>query len=481
MSTARRRLLYAQLIQEEVQPKLVYEIEAVYLSWNAYQIRVAQGEIDTPLQQNIHNEVPVSLREAEEICLELGRLKQAEGYKGSLSVLYPIDHDAILAYSQDDRQAIINELKTRPFSQFVEELTRINFDPREHLLGLDLSHIDFSNADLCFCNLSQTNLSGANLTQANLQGIYLEGSSIDQTTRLDSKWQIMWTLVNQGHNDLDLRGVNLSGIEVSWMDEDAVIDLSGADLERAIFKQMDLGKFIFTGANLKNADLSGAEEATMFDHSNLENANLSDMCAYEPTFNHAICIKANFSGFGFGGEFVGFYNANCEGANFQDARLTLSGIDGANFSHANFTNVQKLHDFLFRVDGEPLSKGVNFQGANFSRVNLSRFSFNEAFHDYTVNFQEVQFNQAILTGTHLSGFDLRGASFYEANLEGANLAGCNLESADLTRANLKSTNLKEVDLSQIYSLEGIEINAETQVDPEWQELLESSSQDLANS
>ncbi|NEQ64458.1 MAG: hypothetical protein F6K21_02950 [Symploca sp. SIO2D2] len=68
---------------------------------------------------------------------------------------------------------------------------------------------DFNGADLNGANLSNTNLngadfSGANLSNANLSNANLSGTEIDQTTKLDNKWYLVWKILNQPTRKLDL-------------------------------------------------------------------------------------------------------------------------------------------------------------------------------------------------------------------------------------------------------------------------------------
>ncbi|AFY57612.1 putative low-complexity protein [Rivularia sp. PCC 7116] len=110
------------------------------------------------------------------------------------------------------------------------------------LSGANLSSADLSAVDLSYADLNDADLSDADLSAANLKG-----TKINNKTKLDNKWFLVWTIVNfdavfQNLRNVDLRSADLRNTNLSN------VDLSGAFLENA-----DL-----SGANLSDADLSNA-------------------------------------------------------------------------------------------------------------------------------------------------------------------------------------------------------------------------------
>lgn len=67
-----------------------------------------------------------------------------------------------------------------------------------NLRGANLSNADLTAADLTGADLSEADLRGANLVGTKLRGVLLIDTQIDDTTLLDSKWRLVWQLVNQG-------------------------------------------------------------------------------------------------------------------------------------------------------------------------------------------------------------------------------------------------------------------------------------------
>ncbi len=461
------------LSYQDGQSDKVYEVEIVYLSWESYQVNFAYGRRGSKLRISKKTNTPVSLEKAREIFQDLVTSKEKKGYKVTSS--QNIDQEDFLALTLSHRQEIIDTIKDNKIENFLEEAKKSGIEPRKYWVELDLSNIDLSYVDLKYCNLYKTNLIGTDLTGTNLQGAILQKSQIDETTKIEPKWRLVWELVNLGGENRDLRSVDLSGVETDFIetyDDDALVNLNKANLAEANLSQADLTNFDFSNANLNDADLSGSKYA-FFHSTNLENSDLSNSCFDEGYFSHCICINGNFSRASFGGEWVHFENANCTGANFQKARFTLGSINGANFSAANFQDAVNLVNFFAGAYEDSLTQEVNFQNANFAKTDLKGINFCLI---KLINLQGVKFDEANLEKVNFSGLDLSNTSFRKANLQGADLENCNLTNADLTKANLEDTNLKGVDFSIIGNCRNIKINNKTQIDSQWQKWLRSQKQ-----
>ncbi|MGK7905219.1 MAG: pentapeptide repeat-containing protein [Hormoscilla sp.] len=149
-----------------------------------------------------------------------------------------------------------------------------------YLEDANLAGANLSDANLQGAKLKGANLQGANLQGANLQGVNMRGVKIDEATQLDENLRLVWQIVNQGAEGVNLGNVNLSDADLSHA------NMAGSNLEGANLK----------GANLQNAKLQ---------YANLEGANLQ-----------AVKLKG----------------ANLQYANLKDAQLL-----GANFWEANLS------------------------------------------------------------------------------------------------------------------------------------------------
>ena len=68
----------------------------------------------------------------------------------------------------------------------------------------------------------------------------MSGARIDQDTKLDAKWRLVWNLLNDRGKVVSLAGA----------------DLTGANLRYAVLRGVDLSEADLAGANLTGVDLS---------------------------------------------------------------------------------------------------------------------------------------------------------------------------------------------------------------------------------
>ena len=59
-------------------------------------------------------------------------------------------------------------------------------------------------------NLTDADLSGADLSGADLSEARLRFAKLDDSTQLDGKWRLVWSIVNEGGADRDLSGAELT-------------------------------------------------------------------------------------------------------------------------------------------------------------------------------------------------------------------------------------------------------------------------------
>lgn len=189
--------------------------------------------------------------------------------------------------------------------------------PKSNLQGTNLSGADLSGAILSEANLQDANLSNAKLWGADLTGANLYGADlgeadlhktslrrveIDETTKIDNEWRLIWEIVNHRVPSQNLQAANLSemdlqDIDLSWYDMRG-INLSGSNLNGAGLRYATMLEANLYMAQLNGADLRGA---------GLQKANLS---------------KANLCN-------ADLRWADLAGANLREANLTGANLVGA--------------------------------------------------------------------------------------------------------------------------------------------------------
>jgi len=125
------------------------------------------------------------------------------------------------------------------------------------LIRANLEGANLENARLGVVDLSNANLKGANLRGAYLDFANLQDAVIDDNTKIEPKWRLVWELVNQGGRGRNLRGVDLESANLAGVDL-ADADLSGANLNSTNLRNANLLGANLEGANLEFSDLCGA-------------------------------------------------------------------------------------------------------------------------------------------------------------------------------------------------------------------------------
>ena len=336
-----------------------------------------------------------------------------------------------------------------------------------NLWKADLRGANLRGANLAFGSLGEADLRGADLTGANLNNVSLYKSAIDNTTKLDDKWRLVWEIVNNGAGGRDLSGANLSQADLSQA------DLSQTNLSRAVLTDTNL-----SGANLYGADLRGAiltepdphgdrpHQATLQDadlaeariddttqieekwrlvweianqgakNRDLSGADLSGADLHETDLSGASLIDARLDG-------ANLQRANLSGANLNGASLQNADLSGANLTGANLYEAQLVGTHLPADLGDANFRKTNLNGANLWAFNLAGLNLSRA-ELRGANLAEANLRQADLSEAHLEGAylwkaDLRNANMRGAYLNNAYLWGANLEGVDLTGAELQKT------------------------------------------
>ncbi|MEI2580011.1 pentapeptide repeat-containing protein [Scytonema sp. PRP1] len=296
------------------------------------------------------------------------------------------------------------------------------------LSDADLSGANLSRADLSYADLSDADLSGADLSGANLSGAILSDANlkdaiiIDESTKIEPKWYLVWEIVNQEANGKDLSGADLSDANLSGANL-SLADLSGANLSGA-----NLSGAKLSDANLSRADLSRAD----LSRANLSDANLSDADLSDADLSGAKLSHADLGG-------SKLSHADLSDKDLSGADLSCADLLGADLSRANlsYANLSRANLSYANLSGTNLSdkdlSGADLSGANLSHANLSG-----------ANLSHADLSDADLSDKDLSGANLNGANLSDADLSGANLNGANLSDADLSGANLNGADFNDV-------------------------------------
>ena len=152
---------------------------------------------------------------------------------------------------------------------------------RAYLSSPNLRDANLSSADLRNSNLrgaylrgaylrgadlSSADLSRADLSDANLRGAYLKSALIDERTKLDHKWRLVWKILNEPVTARNLIGVDLSGANLNNANLNSV-NLNGANLNNTFLIATQALRANFQGATLTGACL---EDWNINSRTNLE-------------------------------------------------------------------------------------------------------------------------------------------------------------------------------------------------------------------
>jgi uncharacterized protein YjbI with pentapeptide repeats/uncharacterized RDD family membrane protein YckC len=250
-------------------------------------------------------------------------------------------------------------------------------------------------------------LDRADLSGANLRGALLNQSSLRGTTFKSA-------------GDDKLLGTF----------DDAIADLSGADLREANLAEAFLSNTPLKGANLMFATLNRANLSS----AQLPEVNLSSAQLLETNLAQANLEKSSLTG-------ADLAASNFVRANLQEAKLGQVKAIGANFTSANLSRSS--------WSGSDLSE-VNFSQANLEGADLSSTQLTRA------NLQNAKLQNTNFTNANLSHADLRGANLVGANFRGATfIAQSSISSEPFLESNLTTesqANIAGVDFTEVKNL-----------------------------
>lgn len=159
----------------------------------------------------------------------------------------------------------------RPFWAFDCDFSNANFESadlsRTKFNHSDLTKANFRNCKLNNVDFTNTNLSDANLSNADLKGAKLREVTINENTKLNKKWRLVWEILNTSRNK-DYRNA----------------DFNEADLSQAEFHNIN-----FNNANFSDANLTMAE----FTNCDLGNANFNNAALYGTELRHVKNLTAD--------------------------------------------------------------------------------------------------------------------------------------------------------------------------------------------
>ena len=284
-----------------------------------------------------------------------------------------------LPYLQTLNKSVANQLETQRYTATPSELSVLNqrLQATQKAIAnvLTIYSGKLQTVDLNRINLGQIqNDPGFSLVldEIDFAGIDLRAANLNQASLQHSRWR------NQGDDG-------------QWDTfDDAIADLSKAQLQ---------------AVNLTNADLSRVP---------LNRANL---------------IRANLN------------QANLAGASLTEANLSSTQLVGANLQAATLTNASLTGADL----GEAVLDRANLYAARLGRVNALGTQLKSANLSHS-NWQGADLSRADLSNANLRQTDFSNTKLNGANFRNAQLQDSNLRGADLTLADLRGADLTGVDM-----------------------------------
>ncbi len=240
--------------------------------------------------------------------------------------------------------------------------------------------IDLSRAELGQSGTPETSFFNLVLDNIDLSGINFKSANLNQASFKGSIF----------------RGVGQDGRWDTY--DDAIADLSQAQMKQANFTDANLSRVIMNRSNLSGATLNRAN----LSHARLIGADLGSTQLVGANLRGAYLEKASLTGADIG-------DARFNEANLYGARLSRVIAIGTHLSYANLTNTDW--------------RGADLSGAYLDRANLSN---------------------ANLSATRLTGAVLRSANLKNTNLQNADLSFVDLRGANVAGADFQGTILASV-------------------------------------
>ncbi|HLP90371.1 MAG TPA: pentapeptide repeat-containing protein [Nostocaceae cyanobacterium] len=272
------------------------------------------------------------------------------------------------------------ELQQKQFvfnQQVINKILAVNSGKME---DLDLSKVQLgqnrtSEISLFNLVLDNTDLSGANFKAANLNQGSFKGTRF-RSVGEDGKWDTY---------------------------DDAIADLSQAELKQVDFTNANLSRVPLFRSDLSRATLNKAN----LSHARLMGSNLSSAQLVSTDLRKAI-----------------LENAVLTGADLTDAQLTEANLFAARLVRAFAIGTQLSYANLAKTD---------WQGADISEAYLDHANLSNA------NLSAARLTGTVLRSANLENASLRNADLSRADLQGANVAGADFQGAILFPSKPDST------------------------------------------
>ena len=259
------------------------------------------------------------------------------------------------------------------------------------LAGVDASEANFASAKLAGADLSRINLRGADLSKCDLMGAHLAGADFSGVNAPGVKF-IQVNLMPaedakpnlEGLPELPMAGIKFVGAKLAKamflncrMDD---ADFSGACLDGVVFLTARGSRVNFSGASLKGFC---AVKDCLLQHANFTGANLQKANFRETNLHLSVFLKATLADADLSECLL--TSTNFKAASATNLQLVKAKLSGADFSGANLQQVN-----LQKAD----MKGALFFGTNLYMADFLRASSDEATVFERANLQKTLLKKA---------------------------------------------------------------------------------------
>jgi uncharacterized protein YjbI with pentapeptide repeats len=279
---------------------------------------------------------------------------------------------------KNKNQFLANELQSKGGSE--RELWQKRLQRNQETINkiLNVYSGKINSLDLSRTALSQSSTTGNSLfnlvlDDVDLSGIKLKSAELNQASFKGSRF----------------RSVGEDGRWDTY--DDAIADLTQAQMKQANFTDANLSRVLLTGSDLSRATLNRANLA----NARLIGANLSS----------AQLVGADLQG-------AVLENASLTGADLGDAKLNEANLYSARLGRVIAIGTQLSFANLAKTDWQ----ASDLSGAYLDRANLSN-----------ANLSASRLTGAVLRSAQLENADLRNADLSFADLRGANVAGADFK------------------------------------------------------
>ncbi|KFK97534.1 MULTISPECIES: DUF2169 domain-containing protein [unclassified Serratia (in: enterobacteria)] len=227
--------------------------------------------------------------------------------------------------------------------------------------------------------------------------------------------QLRTWVIGKMAQDRNFTGCDLTGADLSHL------DLSGANLTRAMLENADLSHCILDHATLTQTILA----RSLMSHTSLRYSLLN-----EATLAQAICHGCDFTS-------TELSKVATEGTQFERCNFSQATIAHQMFSETSLTDC----DFSAASFDNVIFNGITLENPRFSSARLNKGTFVDSRLERAV-FENAQLKRCSMTQCQADNID-----FTRARLENcAFVAGTSLENARFTRAVLMQCNLRQMPL-----------------------------------